>query len=356
MACENAIVAVIVFMAVTSIIYNVESLKMLSILLFVSTTNETESMTTMKRIKTVSLIGLGAIGSANLAKIAETVKTEDLCVIASATRAERYRNNGVNVCGVNYYFRVVEPEKDVTPPDLLIFAVKNNHLEQAIKDIRKHVGQHTVILSLLNGVTSENEIGKIYGMDKVLYSYVMGTDATRINDSTVYNNIGHIVFGESLNVPGSYSEHVSVVEEFFERTGILYKIPENMIKALWTKFMLNVGANQVSAILRCPYGAIQKVDSVRNLVISAMEEAASVSRAENIMLDKNDITNCLAILDKLSSVGKTSMLQDVEAARKTEVDVFGGAVSSLGKKHNIAVPVNDMMVRIIKAMEDTFSL
>ncbi len=310
----------------------------------------------MNKIETVSLIGLGAIGSANLAKIAETVPLENLCVIASEERADRYRKKGVRINGETFYFPVAEPGDDIVPPDLLIFAVKNNQLSQAIVDVQKHVGPDTVIISLLNGVTSEDAIGKAYGMDKVLYSYVMGTDATRVGDSTVYENLGYIPFGESLNLPGAYSDKVLAVEEFFKRTGISYRIPENMIKDLWLKFMLNVGANQVSAILRCPYGAIQKCDAVRGLVVSAMEEAAAVSRAENIDLDKNDIANCLAILDRLSPLGKTSMLQDVEAGRKTEVDVFGGTVSSLGRKHNITVPVNDALVHIIKALEETFSL
>lgn len=317
--------------------------------------NEMESMK-MKRIETVSLIGLGAVGSSYLAKMAETVPMENLRIIASEERAERYRKNGVLVNGKSFYFPVYEPDEEVAPADLLIFAVKNNHLDQAVAEAKKHAGPETVILSLLNGVISEQVIAAEYGAGKVLYSYVMGIDATRMKDSTIYEHLGYISFGEEINVPGAYSEKTLAVDEFFTRTGISYKIPENMIKDLWLKFMLNVGANQVTAVLRCPYGGMQKMDGVRSLVVSAMEEAAAVSYAENICLGKEEIEICLAILDKLSPSAKTSMLQDVEAGRKTEVDVFGGTVLSLGRKHGIPVPVNEMLVRLIKALEETFSL
>lgn len=311
---------------------------------------------TMKSIETVSLIGLGAIGSANLAKISESVSMENIRVIASGDRAEKYRLNGVCVNGKSYMFPIYRPEDKVAPADLLIFAVKNHHLPTAIQEARNHVGSNTIILSLLNGISSEEEIGNTYGMDNVLYSFVIRTDATRIGDSTNYANLGFVPFGEAHNIPGNYSEKVLAVEEFFIKTGIKYSIPENMIRDLWLKFMLNVGANQVTAVLRCTYGAIRDSKAVRDLLIEAMREAVAVSKAENIDLCESEIIKCIDILSSLTPTGKTSMLQDVEAGRKTEVEAFGGTVCSLAKKHGIEVPVNEALVKFIKALEETFEI
>ena len=310
----------------------------------------------MKSIETVSLIGLGALGSANLAKISESVPMGNIRVVASGDRAERYRKNGVCVNGKTYMFPIFGPEDNVQPADLLIFAVKNHHLPKAIEEAANHVGGNTIIISFLNGISSEEEIGKTYGMDKVLYSYVMRTDSTRIGDSTKYVNLGFIPFGEAQNIPGKYSEKVLIVEEFFKKTGIKYSIPENMIRDLWLKFMLNVGANQVTAVLRCTYGAIKNSKAVRALLTEAMREAVAVSKAENINLGENDIINCIDILSSLTPMGKTSMLQDVEAKRKTEVEAFGGTVCSLAQKHGIDVPVNKALVKFITALEDTFDI
>lgn len=310
----------------------------------------------MKNIETVSLVGLGAIGSANLAKISESVPMENIRVVASGERTERYRKNGVCVNDKTHRFPIYLPEDKVAPADLLIFAVKNHHLPQAIEDVRNHVGNKTIILSYLNGISSEEKIGNIYGMDKVLYSFVIRTDPIRIGDSTKYVNLGFVPFGEAKNVPGKYSERVLTVEEFFKKTGIEYSIPENMIRDLWLKFMLNVGANQVTAVLRCTYSAIKKSKAVRDLLAEAMREAVTVSKAENIDLVENDITNCIEILSSLTPTGKTSMLQDVEAHRKTEVEAFGETVCRLAKKHGISVPVNEALVKLITALEETFDI
>ncbi len=310
----------------------------------------------MKNIETVSLIGLGALGSANLAKISESVPMENIRVVASGDRAERYRKNGVCVNGKTYKFPICKPEDKVSPADLLIFAVKNHHLPNAIEEVRNHVGKNTIIISFLNGISSEKEIGNIYGMDKILYSYIMRTDSTRIGDSTNYVNLGFVPFGETQNIPGKYSEKVLAVEEFFKKTGIKYNIPEDMIRNLWLKFMLNVGANQVTAVLRCTYGAIKNSKAVRALLTEAMREAVAVSKVENINLSENDIINCIDILSSLTPTGKTSMLQDVEAKRKTEVEAFGGTVCSLAQKHGIDVPVNEALVKFIKALEETFDI
>lgn len=310
----------------------------------------------MINIKTISLVGLGAIGSANLAKISESVSMDNIRVVASGERAERYRKNGVCVNGKTYMFPIFGPEDEVSPADLLIFAVKNHHLPEAIEEAANHVGENTIIVSFLNGISSEEEIGKAFGTEKVLYSYVMRTDATRIGDATNYANLGFVPFGEAHNIPGKYSEKVLAVEEFFIKTGIKYNIPENMIRDLWLKFMLNVGANQVTAVLRCTYGAIRNSKAVRDLAVEAMREAVAVSKAENINLSENDITKCIEILSSLTPTGKTSMLQDVEAKRKTEVEAFGGTVCSLAKKHGIEVPVNEALVKFIKAMEETFNI
>jgi 2-dehydropantoate 2-reductase len=307
----------------------------------------------MDRIETVSLIGLGAVGSSYLAKISESVPSDRLRVVASGERAARYRENGVTVNGKKYFFPVFEPDCDITPADLMIFAVKNNHLERAMTEAKKHIGPETVILSLLNGITSERLIADAYGNGGVLLSTVMGIDGVRTGDSTVYSGLGAIQFGDAVKGAAG-SPNVRLVGEFFGRTGVPYEIHEDMPRILWRKFMLNVGANQTSAILRAPYGILRDVESVRALMVGAMEEVLAVAEKENINLTKRDLRDLFEPIGKLSPSAKTSMLQDVEARRPTENASLGGVVVELGRRHGVPVPVNDMLSRIIKAIEDSY--
>lgn len=308
----------------------------------------------MKRIETVALIGLGAMGSAYLAEIAEAVPMDNIKVIASGDRARRYSREGVSVNGRTIRFPIAGPEEESKPADLVIFTVKYGALPQAIKDARNHVGPDTTILSLLNGIKSESVIAETYGWERLLYSLSMGSDLVRTESSTVYTTLGYIPFGEAKNTQGAYSERVLLVEDLFKRVGLKYDIPEDMIRVLWKKFMMNTGVSQIITLLRCGYGAVQKAESVRALAISTMEEVVAVAEKEGVNLTLDDIVDGLKVTDTLSPAGKPSTLQDVEAMRPTEVDIFAGTVIELAKKHNLPVPVNEMLYRLIKAMEEAY--
>ena len=117
--------------------------------------------------------------------------------------------------------------------------------------------------------------------------------------------------------------------------------------------MINVGVNQASAILRARYGVFHTDPDARALMESLMQEVVLLAQASGINLTGKDILNWYPVLHTLSAEGKTSMLQDVEAGRQTEVDVFGGKVIELGKTHNIPTPTNRTIVQIIKVLERT---
>jgi 2-dehydropantoate 2-reductase len=305
----------------------------------------------MKSIQKVYISGLGAIGSAFASLL---FKTDPglVAVIADRERIERYRRNGILVNGESYPFHFSEPGTTKDPADLILVAVKQHHLEQSIKDIRNIVGDDTIILSLLNGITSEEVIGKEYGSDKLLYSFVVGTDAVREGTSTRFSSTGKIVFGEKMNA--AYSPKVTAVKELFDRAGVPYSIPENMQRELWWKFMMNVGINQTSAILKAPYGVFQKIGEARELMEMACREVLDLSQKAAIGLQESDIQSYFKIVNTLSPEGKTSMLQDVEAGRKTEVEIFAGTVIELGLQYGVETPVNQILYRMIRTLEQTY--
>ncbi|MDR1579668.1 MAG: ketopantoate reductase family protein [Synergistaceae bacterium] len=305
------------------------------------------------RIETVALVGLGAIGSSYLARISEKIPMGHIRVIASGERVQRYRSNGVFVNGEKYFFPVYEPEDETGAADLIIFAVKYNNLKQAIADAKNQIGPNTIIMSLLNGITSEREISEVYGAKHTLLSTVIKITATRRGDSTVSSKLGVIQFGEARNKEGEYSEDVKRVKEFFDYSGISYEIHEDMKRTLWKKFMLNVGMNQTSAVLRFPYGLMQKIEPARAIMIAAMEEVVSLAAFEEVRLTSDDVKDVMARMDGFPPDGKTSMLQDVESLRPTEVGMLGDAVVALGRIHGVPVPVNETLSRLIHAIEES---
>ena len=118
--------------------------------------------------------------------------------------------------------------------------------------------------------------------------------------------------------------------------------------------MINTGVNQVSAILNANYGFMQKNIYAKELMDNAMLEVINIANAEGINLTTPDLKKWYAILDSLGPEGKTSMCQDMEAKRKTEVEMFSGKIIELGTKYNIDVTVNKVLYNLIKAKEDLF--
>ena len=307
----------------------------------------------MRDIQNVYIIGLGAIGGAYGSRIMENCPGT-LKVLAGGNRFENYNKNGVIVNGKKIPFTYVRPGRTEEKADLIMIAVKNHHLTQTISEVSSLVGPDTIILSLLNGITSEDMIGSVFGMDKMLYSFCVGTDAVREGTNISYTNIGRIVFGDRDN--SSASEKVSAVKAYFDRVKLPYTVPENIMRELWWKFMLNVGINQVSAILRAPYGRFARKGYSQELMTDASREVIKIAQKTGIDLSEDDIQKYIEIISTLSPEGKTSMFQDVEASRKTEVVIFSGTVCELGRKYGVPTPVNDLLFRFIRAIEESASL
>ena len=302
-------------------------------------------------IQTISVIGPGAMGAA-YASMLYTMDKNCVSFVAGGERFERLCREGVIVNGKHYPIAVLRPEDRLPPVDLVIVAVKHHHLETAIRDMKNRVGKKTTILSVMNGIESEERIGAVYGMDAVLYAIAVGIDAVRVGNRVSYANRGKILFGEAKNPV--LTERVKRVQALFDRAGISHETPPDMIRTLWWKFMINVGINQASAALRAPYSVFQTSQEARELMDSAMREVMVLAEKANIHLSETDLAQWYTILSSLNPLGKTSMLQDVEAGRKTEVEMFAGKVIELGRHYDVPTPVNERLFELIKEIEGSY--
>jgi 2-dehydropantoate 2-reductase len=300
----------------------------------------------IKSIEKIAIIGAGALG-ATYGSLLYELDPESVCFIASGDRCDKLQRDGVVVNGSNYVLTVLRPEEG-TPVDLLIVAVKHHQLEQAISEMKEFVGPQTIILSVMNGIDSEQLIGAVYGISKVIYGLTLGIDAVRDGNSITYKNQGRILFGEAKN--SIVTSRVRSISDLFTKAAIAHEIPPDMIRSLWFKFMINVGVNQVSAVLGASYGVMQTSSDARELMDSAMREVISIARALEIDLSEKDIVEWYKVLGSLNPTGKTSMLQDVEAGRKTEVEMLAGTVIGLGKRLDLETSVNQQLFDTIQQL------
>lgn len=302
----------------------------------------------VRKIEMVTMIGLGAVGAAYGSKLLESLG-DSFQVVANEERIQRYKENGIQVNGREYDFHYITPETKTGPADLVIFAVKNADLEQALEDVKYHIGPDTILLSLLNGISSEDEIKEAYPENHILYSVCIQIDAVRNGYETNFSSLGWIEYGEKNN---EISQEVRALQALFEQAGIPYKISENILHTMWWKFMVNVGINQTSSVLRAPYGVFQSVPSANEWSEATMREVVLLSQKVGANLTEEDIKSFRPVLHSMSPKGKTSMLQDMEAGRKTEVEYLAGKVCELGKIYGVPTPINDQLFRIIRIMEE----
>jgi len=303
----------------------------------------------MNEIKTVGLIGLGAVGALYGERL--LASGADLRVIVDEERARRYAREGVYVNGTRVDFPYITP-KDAQPVDLLLIVTKEGGLLGALETASGFVGEDTLIISLLNGVTSEGIAAERFGEKNVLYSVAQGMDAVKEGNRLTYVHPGRIVLGEKA--PGEISPRVQMVADYMNAHGVTVTPVCDMVRRQWGKLMLNVGLNQACMVFECDYGGVQRPGKARETMLAAMREAQMIAGLEGYAITDDEFTEWVALLDSFAPEGKPSMRQDGEARRKSEVELFAGTMVRLAKKHGVSVPVNAWLYEKVKEIEAAY--
>lgn len=302
----------------------------------------------MAEIKEIAIIGAGALGLMYMESIFP-VMGDNVYFLADAKRKSALKSREFIINGENRTFAVKSPSDLDSPPDLVLVCVKNHHIQSIGPLLKTTCGPGTIVLSVLNGISSEKFLEEILRDSTVLYCAVLGMDAVKEGDTLTYKRKGRFLLGTGDKRD---SEDLQAAARFLPRCGLPCEIPDDIHRELWFKWMINMGINQPSAILEAPYAAFQTEGPARDLMNEAMEETIAVARASGINLGAEDIKRWYSVLSTLSPDGKTSMVQDMEAGRKTEVEYFSGELMRLAGIYGVPVPVNRTLFRLIRAREE----
>lgn len=305
------------------------------------------------KIKNLGIIGMGSLGTMYGKFFADAIGVENTYLIANSERIRRYRKNGILYNDKPCEFTYLNTEKDSKKLDLIIFATKGYHLTQAMADAENFIDENTVIISVLNGVTSERILAERFGAENVVYSIAQGMSAVRTGNNLCCHGMGTLVIGDTEKNTGWA---MCRLVEFFRRIGISHMVSEDILHHLWGKLMLNVGCNQMTAAFNLLFSDLQQKGKYRDMMKKAMEEVIAVANKEGVPMDNTDLAYWFGVFDKLPPSGTTSMWQDVTAKRRTEVDLFAGTIIELGKKHNIATPVNAELYERIRNIEKQYGI
>ena len=225
-------------------------------------------------------------------------------------------------------------------------------LQQAIEDVRAQIGPETLILSPLNGVESEEVVAKTYGWENIVYS-LMRISSVKVGNTVSFdpNAAFYVEYGEKKNDPANLSERVLRLKALFDGAGIRYQIRPDMLLAIWEKFACNVSENQVAAVLDLPYGAWGSCEDAEALRIMVAAEVIEIAQKKGIPIETNYARDHLDVIKAVPPRNKPSTLQDILAGRKTEVDIFAGAVIRFGKEYGVPTPYNEFLYHAIRVLE-----
>ena len=303
-------------------------------------------------IESVTIVGMGALGILYGNALVKHLGADRVRFLADGERLARYRQAEVLCHGEKCAFHITDSREE--PAQLLIFAVKGPALEEAMALAAPCVGEDTVILSVLNGVTSEEALSQAFGPEKVIYGVAQGMDAMRQGTSLTYTHPGILFLGLPEEDYFDRGDKLEAVYQLFQQAGVDVRKEANILHRMWCKFMLNVGINQACMVFECNYGGVQQPGRPREVMLGAMREAQKLAKLEGYPISEEEFDGWVALADSLAPGGKPSMRQDGEAHRKSEVELFAGTMVRLGRKHGVEVPVNAWLYEKVKEMEAAY--
>ena len=298
----------------------------------------------------IAIIGKGALGLLFAHITQENLGSESVCFVMDDERFERHANDTYAINGATSCFRDVRAS-EAQPVDVVLIAVKSTGLEDALNLVAPLLREDTVIIPLLNGISSEAKTAARYGWERTVACVSYGMDAARFGTSLEYTTPGELVLGSlSPDTPADAIERACAI---LRAAGIPHSTDDDIRTRQWAKFMANVGVNQVCAVFELTYRGLfaDQTSEAFRTYIGAMREVMAIGVPEGVRLTEKDMNGYIDVLLGLDPESMPSMAQDRVNGNPSEVDEFAGEVIRLADKHGIQVPCNRFLYDRVLAYE-----
>jgi 2-dehydropantoate 2-reductase len=280
---------------------------------------------------------------------------EDVTFIARGPHLDALRTRGLHVKSrlagdFTVTARATDDPRTLGPVDLILFCVKSYSTADAIGQIRSLVGPQTVILSVQNGIDNEDRIAEVVGTKPVLGGVAHVSSV--IESPGVIAQMagpGRIIFGE---LTGGVSARAERLLETFRRAGIASEVHANIRLALWEKFIFICGVSGMTALTRLPIGPIIGTPETCDMLRRTMTEVEAVGRAEGVGLAPGSAEQALAFARGFEASARGSLYYDLAAGRRLELETLNGTVVHLGRKREIATPMNFAIYAALRPYAD----
>ena len=309
----------------------------------------------------IGIVGVGAIGGVLVGALSKT-ESEIICV--SRRNTARILSSGLvintpegEIEFVNRgRYEVIDSEKMPISNnffkscDFSIIAGKTYstfELASIANDITKEEGY---IMSIQNGLGNREIISRLIGKDRTIGGSITHSSWLSDEGEINWSGRGSLTLGMSSE---NHNEKIASFIEILNLAGLNAQWSEEMDKILWKKLLINVAINPICAITGLKNGAILDESELMSQAIEAMEEALTVAQSSGINFEGVDLQKNLIEIIENTSENRVSMLQDIMAGRKTEIDSLCGEIISRGRILGIPTPRNEILFALIKGIESS---
>ncbi len=300
----------------------------------------------------ILVVGAGALGSLIGARLSKTRASVSL-FNTNREHMEAIRHKGLDIeelDGTVSNYRIdsyYEVDKLPPLPDIVLVLVKSYVTQEAVLLVHGICSPSTVFLTLQNGIGNWERIAEITGRQAVLAgstaqgSTLLGPGAIR------HGGNGATYIGEP---GGPTSERVGRIVEVFRESGMVTEPSDQVERLIWEKLIVNVGINAITGLTGVRNGSIAQVKEAAELCRSAVGEAIAVARAKGFPIGEEMIERVIGVA-RATARNRSSMGQDVDKKKRTEIDAINGAVVRFAEEAGISTPVNRTLTLLIKVLE-----
>jgi 2-dehydropantoate 2-reductase len=301
----------------------------------------------------VAVVGAGAVGcyfGAMLARSGVGVK-----LVGRASHVETITRDGLLLDGLRVHERIpigatTSIEEGVRDAGVVLFCVKTVSTESAAREMQPFLAQNTTILSFQNGIDNPDRIHSAIRLHAVPTAVYVAAEMTAPGRVT-HTGRGDLVIGHRAGWPRE--PDLEPLAAMFEQAEVPCRISDDIASELWTKMVMNCAWNALSALTRAQYGRVVQSNPVRDFGMRAIGETLAVARAEGVLLSEQAVVEAALRLAEKMTGATSSMAQDIARNRPTEIDSLNGYVVRRGATLGIATPVNEILVAMVKLLEES---
>lgn len=300
----------------------------------------------------ISIIGAGAMGSLFGGKLAAAGNNVVLYDINKA-HVEAVNKDGLKIETLadgsmqNIRTRATSNAEDVKGSDILIVFVKSTATEIVARNFKSYASENTIVVTLQNG----------YGNEEILKNHfgASNTAAGVTSQGATFAGPGHIKHAGNgpthICMSDKNNDKLKPFIECLETAGFEADIENNIESLVWSKLVINVGINALTALTGLKNGQLLDYSETKDIMKDLVDEAVEVCEKSGITLTFDNPLEVVYSVSEKTGANRSSMLQDFDRGSATEIDFINNAIVRAADKLGIDVPVNRTIARLVKAID-----